>query len=152
MRVGEKRFGRTPCQVKVPIGSSLIKKQKIDFEFALPDGRTMTETVNLKTSDLQMHNDFARNISLPFWGSGGILFCAGLGVFGDNDDMDTFDESAEDDDGGSWKAIGYGLALIGVGAYVFTILGGDWEGADIYDIHSNFEPKSLDIERPVEDK
>lgn len=133
VQVGSKIHGQTPCKIKIPKDSALIKDNHIDISYLLPDGRRMTKTYDLRS--------YEPPDELPYYVAGIFMVPGLLLLFlthtSEDDQYSSFDkEDSNEDD----REIGFiGLGLVGLGLLVFQVLGGDTKGIEGYDILETFD-------------
>jgi hypothetical protein len=133
VQVGSKVRGETPCKIKIPKDSALIKDNHIDISYFLPEGRRMTKTYDLR--------DYEPPDELPYYIAGLFIVPGLLLLFlthtSEDDRYSSFDkEDSNEDD----REIGFiGLGLVGLGVLVFQVLGGDTKGIEGYDILETFD-------------
>lgn len=127
---GGEMMGETPCVVKIPRRSELIRHHKVDLTFCLQDGREKTHTVDLH--GLKPSNPLAEAVAAPFLAVGaGLVRASGWG-----EDDDEENEDQDDDDAGS-ALIGAGG--LGVGTGLYYLFGGDGDSLEGYKVHVDFE-------------
>jgi hypothetical protein len=138
--IGERMMGETPCTVKIPRKSGLIQDGKIEFTFCLPDGQERKRVVDLH--DLKPTNPVAMAVASPFLLAGvGMLWLAGI----DKNDENSYAQDSEQskDLGGRACSALLGLGTIGVGAGVYSLLGGHADSLSDYPVRVDFsESKS----------
>lgn len=142
--VREEMLGETPCSLKIPKKSELIQDGKIEFTFCLPDGREKTCMVDLH--GLKATNPVAEAVASPFLLAGvGLLWLAGL----DKNDADSFsaDRVASKDTGGRACSALLGLGTLGVGAGLYSLLGGDADSLNDYPVRVDFNEPQGGCER-----
>jgi hypothetical protein len=131
--VGSNFQGRTPCKIKIPRDSVLIRDHFIDITFKLDDGRRMTKTYDLK--NYEPPNDLPGYIAAIIATPGIILLL--LTETNEDDQYSPFDEEDDTEDDREIRLIA--LGFIGLGALVYYACYGDAEGLEGYDIYETFE-------------
>ena len=133
VQVGTKVHGETPCEIKIPKDSVLIRDHYIDITYSLPDGRRMTRTYDLRDyeppSELPGH--IATIIAVP-----GVLLLS-LTETDEDDEFSPFDK--EDDNETDREIQLIGLGFIVLAALVYYVFGGEARGAEGYDILETFD-------------
>ncbi|MEN6425672.1 MAG: hypothetical protein ABFE13_09935 [Phycisphaerales bacterium] len=143
--IAEQMVGETPCNVKIPKDSEWIQDSKIEFVFCLPDGREEPRVVNLH--GLEPSNPLAEIVATPFWLVGtGLLF---LGTDRDDDEdshpSHFWYEGERDEDHDSNFVTGFaGIGILGIGAGLHYVLGGDPDSLSPYKVHVDFNEPAGD--------
>lgn len=137
--VREQMLGETPCSIKIPKDSDLIQDGKVEFTFCLPDGRERKRIVDLH--DLKPTNPVALVVSMPFLLTGiGLLWLAGADK--DDEDFSPTGSAGSEDAGGRVGSLLLGLGTLGLGAGVYSLLGGDTDSLSDYPVRVDFnEPQ-----------
>jgi hypothetical protein len=133
VKVGSNFFGETPCKIKIPKDSVLIRDHYLDITYSFPDGRQMTKTYDLR--------NYKPPNELPAWIAATFII-PGLLVFSltETDEDDKFSPFDEDDDTAYERNVKLiALGSIGLGALVFYVFYGDTQGLTGYDIHEKFD-------------
>ncbi len=132
VKIGEKTYGTTPCDIKIPRNSPAIKHHSIDVTYTLPSGNKLFQTYNLRKyeSVRELPTIVAGIFALP-----GLLLIS-MTQTSEDDHYTSIDkdDSSKDD----LNIILLGLGLIGVGALSYYILGGSIKGDEGYDILETF--------------
>jgi hypothetical protein len=116
-------MGKTPCRVKIPRDSKLIRRHRVKFTFCLPDGHQQSRVVNVRK--VKSPNPVAKVVAAPFLLVGmGLLAISGVS-----------DPDAEECDG---KLALLGLGAAGVGAGTYKLLGGDADSLEDYPVRVDF--------------
>ena len=121
-------YGVTPCEIKIPRDSELIKDHYITIAYALADGRRITKTYDLR--------DYESPYKLPIY-IAGIIATPGvlLLLLTETDEDDQYSSFDKDDDDGQDREVQLiGLGLVGLGALIYYAFDGDFEGYDILEI------------------
>ncbi|MCX5643491.1 MAG: hypothetical protein NTZ17_02225 [Phycisphaerae bacterium] len=139
--VREQMLGETPCSVKIPKKSDLIQDGQIEFVFCLPDGREKKRVVDLH--DLKPTNPVAWIVAAPFLLTGiGLLWLAGADK--NDEDSSPVGSAGSKDAGGRACSALLGVGTLGIGAGVYSLLGGDADSLNDY-------PVRVDFSEPQED-
>ena len=129
VKIGDKVFGQTPCNVKIPAKSDQIDDHHIDITYSLDDGRSMTKSYNLKhyKPPNQIATIIGASVAAP-----GILGFA-LTETDEDDEHTSFDK--DDSSRAKLEVRLISLGLIGIGALICYGFGGSFtdEGHDIYE-------------------
>ena len=137
-------LGETPCSIKIPKKSDLIQDGKIEFTFCLPDGREKKRIVDLH--DLKPTNPAALVVSMPFLLAGvGLLWLAGADK-GD-DDSSSVGSAGSKDLGNRVGSALLGLGTLGIGAGLYSLLGGDTDSLSDYPVRVDFNEPQGDGDR-----
>ena len=123
--IAEEMVGETPCVVEVSKDSEWIQDGRIEFTFCLPDGRERKKVVDVRC--FKSSHPLAETVAMPFWIVGGGLIVWAAATLDDDDDSDYSEDRDDDED----DAIVTGLAgfgVLGIGAAVYGLLGGQSEG------------------------
>jgi hypothetical protein len=142
--VREEMLGETPCSIKIPKKSDLIQDGKIEFTFCLPDGREKQRAVDLH--DAKPTNPVAQIVAGPFLLAGvGLLLLAGI----DKNDENSYSQDSErsKDVGGRACSALLGLGVLGVGAGVYSLLGGNAGSLNDYPVRVDFNEPEGGCER-----
>ena len=133
VQVGTKVHGETPCEIKIPKDSVLIRDHYIDITYSLPDGRRMTRTYDLRDYEppSELPGYIAGIIALP-----GIVLIS-LTETDEDDEFSPFDKEDDDEDDREIQLIA--LGFIGLAALVYYVFGGEARGAEGYDILETFD-------------
>ncbi len=136
---GEQMMGETPCTVTIPKDSELIRDDKVELTFCLPDGREKTHVVDLH--GLKPSNPFAEVVSMPFMlvGAGLVLLSGDSDENEDEVEEDPFATEDKKDKGGNRCTGLLGLGVMGAGAGVYYLFGGDADSLAGYDVHVYFD-------------
>jgi len=142
--VREQMLGETPCSIKIPKKSDLIQDGKIEFTFCLPDGREKKRIVDL--DDLKPTNPVAQIVAAPFLLTGvGLLWLAGADK--NDEDSSPADSAGSEDAGGSACSSLLGLGTLGIGAGLYSLLGGDTDSLNDYPVRVDFNEPQGDGDR-----
>jgi hypothetical protein len=130
--MGSKFQGQTPCKIKIPRDSVLIRDHFIDITFTLDDGRRITKTYDLR--DYEPPNELPTLV-------GGMIMLPGLLLYlltetDEDDQYSPFDK--EDDDEQDREVQLVALGLVGLGALICYIFNSDSKGLEGYDIYESF--------------
>jgi hypothetical protein len=130
--IGSNFQGQTPCKIKIPRDSALIRDHFIDITFTLYDGRRMTKTYDLRK--YEPPNDLPGYIA-------GIIATPGIVLLlltGSNEDdqYSPFDKEDDTEDDREIRLIA--LGFIGLGALVYYVFYCDAKGVEGYDIYEKF--------------
>ena len=133
VQAGTKVHGETPCVLKIPKDSVLIQDHFIDITYTLPDGRQLIRTYDLR--------NYEPPSELPAF-VGGMIILPGLLLWSltetdEDDPYSPFDKEDNKEDDREIRLVA--LGLIGLGALVYYVLGGEARGAEGYDILETFE-------------
>ena len=144
--IAEQMVGETPCDVKIPKDSEWIQDGKIEFVFCLPDGREKSKVVDLH--DLEPSSPLAEIVAAPFFFAGVGLLLIGTDRSRDDEDPSPPHLWAEhkrhkDDDSGFVTGLA-GIGIAGIGAGLYSLLGGDSDALDAYEVHMDFDATTDD--------
>lgn len=131
-------YGTTPCTVEIPKNSEEIHDHLIEITYSLPDGRTITETYDLREYERP-------NPVLQI--AGGILIIPGalllmLASSDEDEDEDDFTSSSDDDeeDRSNWVAGLIGLGFMAIGALIGGAFGPGEDNNDIFVVFKEATP------------
>jgi hypothetical protein len=142
--VREEMLGETPCSVKIPKKSDLIQDGKIEFVFCLPDGREKKRVVDLHS--LKPTNPMAWIVAAPFLLTGvGLLWLGGADKNDEN--SSSADRGGSKDAGGRACSTLLGVGTLGIGAGLYSLLGGDTDSLSDYPVRVDFNEPQGDSER-----
>jgi hypothetical protein len=133
VRAGSNFLGETPCKIKIPKDSTLIREHYLDITYSLPDGRRMTKTYDLR--DYEPPNELPGWIAATFIVPGLLIFS--LTETDEDDKFSPFDK--EDDDEYNRQVRWIASGSVGLGILVFYIFYGDARGLEGYDILEKFD-------------
>ena len=130
--VGSNFQGQTPCKIKIPRDSVLIRDHFIDITYTLDDGRKMTKTYDLRNYEPpdELPAYIGTTIMLP-----GLLLWS-LTETDEDDQYSPFDKEDDREDDREVRLIAFGF--IGLGALVYYVLYGQARGLEGYDIYESF--------------
>ena len=130
VQIGSEAKGITPCNVKIPRDSDLIKDKHIDVTYKFDDGRELSKSYDLRKYEPpdEIANCLAAAIALP-----GVVLI-GLTETDEDDQYTSFDKEDSDETDREIQLIA--LGLIGVGVLIYYVFGNDpdIDGYDIYEI------------------
>lgn len=141
---GEQMMGETPCTVTIPKKSELIRDHKVELTFCLPDGREKTHVVDLH--GLKPSNPLAEAVSMPFMLAGvGLILLSGGGDEDEDEEEDSpFATHDKKHKAGNLGMGLLGLGVMGAGAGLHHLLGGDTDSLTGYDVHVYFDESARD--------
>ena len=141
--VGEKLMGETPCTVTIPKDSEMIRDHKVELTFCLADGREKVHVADLH--GLKPSNPMAEIVSAPFVLTGlGLVLLFG-GSDEDEDEGGSFTDHHEKDDDHDHGKVLLGWGVMGVGAGVYWLFGGDAASLSGYDVHVYFDEPARQV-------
>lgn len=135
--IGGQVYGTTPCTAEIPRDSEDIQDHLIEITYSLPDGRSISETYDLR--EYERPNPVG-------WFVGGIVAVPGVLILAlvsdDDEDEDEFASSSDDDesDGAKWVVGLIGLGLVAVGALIAGAFGPGEENNDIFVVFKETAP------------
>jgi hypothetical protein len=130
--VGSKFHGETPCKIKIPRDSVLIRDHFVDITFTLDDGRSMTKTYDLR--NYEPPNDLPGYIAAIIITPGLLLWS--LTETDEDDQYSSFDKEDDTEDDREIRLIA--LGFIGLGALVYFVFYSNAEGLEGYDIYETY--------------
>ena len=146
--IGEQVMGETPCTIAIPRNSEMIRDHKVELTFCLPDGREKVHVVDLHGR--KPSNPLAEIVAAPFVFTGlGLVLLFG----GDDEDKDedfpSFASHKKHDNHDHGVAL-LGWGVMGIGAGVYWLLGGDGASLSGHEVHVDFrEPEATKNEEIV---
>lgn len=133
VQVGSNFLGETPCKIKIPKDSALIRDHYLDITYSLPDGRRMTKTYDLR--------NYEPPCELPGWTTATFivpgLLIASLTETDEDDKYSPFDE--EDNDEYTRQVRLIALGSVGLGILILYFFNGDTKSLKGYDILERFD-------------
>ena len=133
VQLGSKVRGETPCKIKIPADSVLIKDNHIEITYSFDDGRRFTRNYDLRK--YEPPNKIATAIGGAIAVPGLILLL--LTETDEDDQYTSFDK--EDSDETDRNIQFTALGLIGLGVLVCYAFGGDFTGIEGCDILETFD-------------
>lgn len=130
--VGSKFQGQTPCKIKIPRDSVLIRGHFIDITYTFDDGCRMTKTYDLR--NYEPPNDFPGYVAAVIMAPGFLLWS--LTETDVDDQYSPFDKEDDKEDDREIRLIAFGF--IGLGALVYYVFYGQARGLEGYDILETF--------------
>lgn len=140
VQLGSKVQGETPCKIKIPADSVLIKDNHIEITYSFEDGRKFTRSYDLRK--YEPPNKMATIIGAAIAGPGFFLLL--LTETDEDDQYTSFDK--EDGDGTDRDIQLAALGLVGLGVLVCYAFGGDFddiEGCDILETFDDVDDVSI---------
>jgi len=133
VQVGSKFHGQTPCEIKIPKDSVLIRDHFIDITYTLDDGRRMTKTYDLRNYEPpdKLGGYIAGIIMTP-----GFLLWS-LTETSEDDRYSSFDKEDDTEDDREVRLIA--LGFIALGALVLYVFYDDVKGLEGYDVLETFD-------------
>ena len=133
VQLGSKVQGETPCKIKIPADSVLIKDNHIEITYSFEDGRRFTRSYDLRK--YEPPNKIATAIGGSIAAPGIILLL--LTETDEDDQYTSFDrEDSDETDRDIQLAT---LGLIGLGVLVCYAFGGDFADIEGWDILETFD-------------
>jgi hypothetical protein len=132
VQLGSKVQGETPCKIKIPADSILIKDNHVEITYSFDDGRRFTRSYDLRK--YEPPNKLAGKLGMIIAAPG--IFLISLTETDEDDKYTSFDKEDSDENDREVQLIA--LGLIGLGAFVYYVFGGD-SGVEGYDIFETFD-------------
>jgi hypothetical protein len=132
VQIGEKVYGTTPCDIKLPKNSPVIKHHSVDVTYTLPSGNKLFQTYNLRK--YKPANELPGLICSVFAVPGLLLIA--MTQSSEDDQYASIDK--DDSVSHDLQIILIGVGLIGIGGLAYYILGGSIKGDEGYDILESF--------------
>ena len=130
-------MGETPCTIAIPRNSEMIRDHKVELTFCLPDGREKVHAVDLH--GLKPSNPLAEIVSAPFMLTGlGLVLLFGGSDEDEDEDAPSYGNHEKHDNHDHGKTL-LGLGVVGVGAGVYWLLGGDGDSLAGHEVHVDFD-------------
>lgn len=143
---GEQMMGETPCTVTILRNSELIRDNKVELTFCLPDGRERPHVVDLH--GLKPSNPLAEIVSMPVMlaGAGLLLLAGDPDEDEDEEEESPFATDHKKDKSDDRRTGLLGLGVMAAGGGLYHLFGGDADSLAGYEVYVDFRKPAAETE------